>query len=96
MRMPQETWPAKIHPWNPAGKRKRGRPRRSWRDGITGAMVKRGMGAEDAQDRILGRRVLGRRRTTISTHIYRIILLAHTGFLCEFIYNLSVFHLNDC
>jgi hypothetical protein len=38
MRMPEERWPAIIHSWIPPGRRKRGRPRRSWRDGITGAM----------------------------------------------------------
>jgi hypothetical protein len=43
MRMPEERWPAIIHSWIPPERRKRGRPRRSWRswrDGITEAMKK--------------------------------------------------------
>jgi hypothetical protein len=67
MRMPEERWPAIIHSWIPPGRRKRGRRRRSWRDGVTEAMKERGMREEDAQDRIglLWRRGLGRRRTAI-------------------------------
>jgi hypothetical protein len=60
MRMPEERWPAIIHSWIPPGRRARGRPRLSWRDGITEAMKRKGMGQEDAQDRILWRRGLGR------------------------------------
>jgi hypothetical protein len=44
MRMPQERWPTKIHPWIPAGRRKRVRPRQSGRDGVTQAMGKMGDG----------------------------------------------------
>jgi hypothetical protein len=65
MRMPEERWPAIIPSWIAPGRRKRGRPRRSWQDGVTVAMKNRGMGEEDAQDRILWRRGLGRRRTTV-------------------------------
>jgi hypothetical protein len=65
MKMPEERWPAMIHSWIPLGRRKRGRPRRSWRDGITEEMKKRGMGEEDAQDRILWRRGLGRQQTAV-------------------------------
>jgi hypothetical protein len=42
MRMPQERWPAIIHLWIPQWRRKRGRPRQSWRDGITQTTKKRG------------------------------------------------------
>jgi hypothetical protein len=38
MRMPEERCPAIIHSWIPPGRRNRGRPRRSWRDGVTEAM----------------------------------------------------------
>jgi hypothetical protein len=41
MRMPEERWPAIIHSWIPPGRRKRGRPKLSWRDGITEVMRKR-------------------------------------------------------
>jgi hypothetical protein len=44
VRMPEERWPAIIHSWIPPGRRKRGRPRWSWRDGVTGAMKRRWMG----------------------------------------------------
>jgi hypothetical protein len=44
MRMPEERWPAVIHSWIPPGRRKRGWPRRSWRDGITEAIKKGGWG----------------------------------------------------
>jgi hypothetical protein len=65
MRMPEDRWPAIIHSWFPLGRRKRGRPWRSWQDCITEAMKKRGMREKDAQDRILWRRGLGRRQTAI-------------------------------
>jgi hypothetical protein len=65
MRMPEERWPAIIHSWIPPGRRKSGRPRRSWRDGITNAMTKTGMREEDAQDQILWRRGLGRRQKAV-------------------------------
>jgi hypothetical protein len=41
-RMPEERWPAIIHSWIPPGRRKRGQPRRPWRDGITEALKKGG------------------------------------------------------
>jgi hypothetical protein len=44
MRMPEERWPAVIPSWIPPGRRKRERPSRSWLDGITKVMKKRGMG----------------------------------------------------
>jgi hypothetical protein len=44
VRMPEERWPAVIHSWIPPGRRKRGRPRWSWRDGVTEAMKRRWMG----------------------------------------------------
>jgi hypothetical protein len=47
MRMPEGRWPARIHSWIPEGRRKRGRPWWSWWDGVSGAMEKRGIVAED-------------------------------------------------
>jgi hypothetical protein len=40
MRMPEERWPAIIHSWIPPRRRKRGRPRPPWWDGVTEAMEK--------------------------------------------------------
>jgi hypothetical protein len=37
----------------------------SWRDGVTESMKKRGTREEDAQDWIIWRRGLGRRRTAV-------------------------------
>jgi hypothetical protein len=68
--MPQERWPAVIHSWIPAGRRKMGQPRCSWQDGITEEMEERGMVAEDAQRWILWRRKLGRRWTAVCVCVY--------------------------
>jgi hypothetical protein len=38
MRMSKKRWSAIIQSWIPPGRRKRGRPRRSWQDGVTEAM----------------------------------------------------------
>ncbi|XP_060522435.1 uncharacterized protein LOC132699629 [Cylas formicarius] len=40
----------KITEWSPIGRRKRGRPRRSWRDEVDESMEKRGIG-DEWQDR---------------------------------------------
>jgi hypothetical protein len=65
MRMPDERWPATIHSWIPPERRKRGRPRLSWRHGVAEAMKKGGRREEDALDRILWRPGLGRRLTAV-------------------------------
>jgi hypothetical protein len=44
MRMPEERWPVIVHSWIPPGRRKKGLPNRPWRDGVTEAMKKRGLG----------------------------------------------------
>lgn len=36
-------WIKKITEWSPMGRRKRGRPKRSWRDDVDEAMEKRGL-----------------------------------------------------
>jgi hypothetical protein len=51
-RMPEERWPAIIHSWIPPGRRKRGRRRRSWRDGVTDAMKRRRPGPDTLEERI--------------------------------------------
>lgn len=50
-RMPEERWPKKILTWIPPEKRKRGRPRTSWRGGIDEAMSARGLEEELCLDR---------------------------------------------
>jgi Reverse transcriptase (RNA-dependent DNA polymerase) len=62
MRMPEERWPKKIFHWNPAGRKKRGRPRRSWSDTIKTAMDNRELEPDDVFDRVVWRRATGRQQ----------------------------------
>jgi hypothetical protein len=39
-----------MHKWKPPGKRNRGRPNKSWLEGIVTTMKNRGLTFEDAQD----------------------------------------------
>lgn len=50
-RMANTRWPKRIVNWNPPQRRRRGRPRTSWRDGIDSAMRNRNLNAEDWRDR---------------------------------------------
>jgi hypothetical protein len=60
LRMEEERWPKQLYHWKPPGKRKRGRPRKSWREEMMPAMQSRGLSIEDAQDRRLWRTDTGR------------------------------------
>lgn len=51
MRMDDNRWPKKLFRWVPPGKKKRGRPRRSWNEGIRRAMNERNLDEEMAQNR---------------------------------------------
>ncbi|CAG9826201.1 unnamed protein product [Diabrotica balteata] len=51
LRIPDERWPQKLHRWKPPGRRKRGRPRCLWNEGIRRAMESRGLAEEHALDR---------------------------------------------
>ena len=42
VRRAQDGWTKRVTDWSPMGKRRRGRPRRSWRDEVDEAMLKRG------------------------------------------------------
>jgi hypothetical protein len=63
-----------VMKWNPPGRRKRGRPKLTWMEGIRGLMGEKGLVEEDWNDRdewrkkILqvfnGRRKMWKRRTT--------------------------------
>ncbi|XP_030750470.1 uncharacterized protein LOC115878198 [Sitophilus oryzae] len=50
-RMEESRIPKKILNWTPQGKRKRGRPRRSWREGIYGDIRTRGIDENLWKDR---------------------------------------------
>ena len=51
LRMDDTRWPKRIFQWTPPGKNKRGRPRRSWNEGIRQTMRDRGMEEDLAYDR---------------------------------------------
>lgn len=50
-RASENRWIAKVTDWSPIGRRKRGRPRRSWRNEVDDAMERREMNEGDWQDR---------------------------------------------
>ncbi|XP_030757801.1 uncharacterized protein LOC115883584 [Sitophilus oryzae] len=47
MRMPDYRWPKRVFQWVPSQRRKRGRPRRSWNDGIRESMEARQLEDDD-------------------------------------------------
>lgn len=61
MRMPEHRWPRRMFEWVPPGRKKRGRPRRSWNEGIRQSMEQRQLDVEMTQDREAWRMGLGRR-----------------------------------
>nr|CAI5855298.1 unnamed protein product [Callosobruchus analis] len=50
-RMNADRWPRKVLEWMPLERRKRGRPRRSWRDDINQAMAARSLAEDEVFDR---------------------------------------------
>ncbi|XP_030748221.1 uncharacterized protein LOC115876551 [Sitophilus oryzae] len=64
-RMEENRIPKKILNWTPKGKRKRGRPRRSWREGINGDIRTRGIDENLWTDRDQWRLEIRRRRRTL-------------------------------
>nr|CAI5853376.1 unnamed protein product [Callosobruchus analis] len=50
-RMDENRWPRKVLEWIPPERRKRGRPRRSWRDDVEEAMTARSLQADACFDR---------------------------------------------
>ncbi|XP_030747136.1 uncharacterized protein LOC115875769 [Sitophilus oryzae] len=62
MRMPDDRWPKRVFQWVPPQRRKRGRPRRSWNDGIRESMEARQLEDDDVFDRLACRRETGRLR----------------------------------
>lgn len=50
-RISENRWPRKIWEWIPVTRRKRGRPKRRWRNHVEEAMVNRGISDRDCYDR---------------------------------------------
>ncbi|XP_044766437.1 uncharacterized protein LOC123322558 [Coccinella septempunctata] len=63
-RMPDSRIPKKIFKWTPQGRRRRGRPRRSWREGVDKEKRDTGIGEELWRNRTEWRLEIGRRRRT--------------------------------
>lgn len=64
-RMTDERIPIKVFQWTLKGRRKRGRPRRSWREGIDSEMKNRNLQEGEWEDREQWRLGIGRRRRTL-------------------------------
>jgi hypothetical protein len=60
LRIEEKRWPQQLYQWKPPGKRKRGRPKKSWREEMMTAMQSSGLNIEDAQHRRLWRIGTGR------------------------------------
>ena len=50
-RMNDSRQPKKLQSWVPPGKRKRGRPRKTWMDGVQEAMNNKGLNENDWEDK---------------------------------------------
>jgi len=61
-RMPEETMPNLIMDWIPRERRKRGRPRKTWMEGVQAAMTRRNLEPDQWRNREEWRFVSGRRR----------------------------------
>jgi len=55
-RMEEGRLPKKIMRWSPPGRRKRGRPKATWAEGIRGLMGEKGLIEEDSKDRDKGKK----------------------------------------
>ena len=50
-RMEEERLPKKVRKWSTSGRRKQGRPKATWAEGIRGLMGEKGLMEEDWKDR---------------------------------------------
>ena len=50
-RMEEGRLPRKVMKWSPPGRRKQGRPKATWEEGIRGLMGEKGLMVEDWKDR---------------------------------------------
>jgi len=66
-RMPEERIPKLIVDWIPRERRKRGRPRNMWMEGVQAAMTTGNLGSEQWRNREEWRLVSGRRRQLLKT-----------------------------
>ncbi|XP_045460891.1 uncharacterized protein LOC123671210 [Harmonia axyridis] len=64
-RMTPKRLPKQLLDWVPAGKKGRGRPRKSWREGIYEEMQERGLEKNEWIDRAEWRLGIARRRSTL-------------------------------
>jgi hypothetical protein len=60
-RMSEEIIPKLIMEWIPEGRRKRGRQRKTWKEGVQGAMTARNLEEDQWRNRVEWRLVSGRR-----------------------------------
>ena len=60
-RMPEERIPKLIMEWVPLERRKRGRPRKTWMEGVQAAMTKKNLQTDQWRNREEWRLVSGRR-----------------------------------
>ena len=60
--MPAERLPKLIMEWIPIQRKKRGRPKKTWMEGVQDAMTVRGLEADQLMDREEWRLVSGRQR----------------------------------
>ena len=58
-RMPDERLPKKVMEWEPEGRRKIGRPKKSWMEGVRKAMSSRDLTDADAERRDVWKSKLG-------------------------------------
>lgn len=65
LRMEDARWPKRMFTWKPPGKNKRGRPRKSWNEGMRKALEDRQMREDMAQDRQAWRLGVGKQRDVV-------------------------------
>jgi hypothetical protein len=74
--MPGNRLPWNILEWEPEGKRRTGRPKESWIDGVRRSMTNHGLTEEDNRDRDTWRNlVLGEGKILWSGKVLRLLLL---------------------
>jgi hypothetical protein len=70
-RMAEERIPKLIMDWIPRERRKSGRPRKTWMEGVQAAMTTRNLGSEQCKNREKWRLVSGRRRQLLKNRTDR-------------------------